>query len=72
VGAFLNSAIPENRNTYVSPPPGFLDLGDVLLLRKALYGLRDLPKLWLGMLSQILKDLGLKRVDDEVCIWANH
>ncbi len=52
-------------------PEGFNSTGMVLLLRRALYGLRQSPKLWLDKLGGILKDLGLKQVSDELCVFTN-
>ncbi len=69
VNAFLNSMI--DRTTYVSPPPGFHMPNQVLQLLKALYGLRQSPKLWWQLLSQILQKFGLTPANEEVCLFSN-
>ena len=49
--AFLHAPLPEDRCVIVRPPAGLIRLGlvkktDVWWLRKALYGLRECPRLW--------------------------
>src|SRR5262249_38690716 len=69
VSAFLNSALEEK--VYVRHPPGFHRYGRCLLLLRALYGLPQSPKLWYNTLVEMLQSLGLKRVPEEPCIFAN-
>ena len=49
--AFLHAPLPENRCVIVRPPAGMVKLGlvdkdSLWRLRKALYGLRECPRLW--------------------------
>ena len=69
VNAFLNS--PINEETYVEYPEGFREPGKVLQLKKALYGLRQSPKLWYDHLTSTLKQLGLSLVPDASCLMTN-
>lgn len=69
VNAFLHSPLEED--IYVQYPDGFRVFGKCLHLRKALYGLRQSPRLWQKHFSSILTDYGLKRVDDEICLYVN-
>src|SRR5437667_8844450 len=69
VNAFVNSQI--DMVVYVEFPDGFRVPGMCLLLLKALYGLRQSPRLWHQQLSKTLADLGLTRVEDEVCVFTN-
>jgi len=69
VNAFIHSPLEEE--IYVQYPDGFTASGRCLRLRKALYGLRQSPKLWLQYLSKFLTSQGLKRVDDEACLFVS-
>jgi hypothetical protein len=56
---FLNNNLKEE--VYVYQPPGFAILdkkGEVLRLRKALYGLRQAPRVWNAKLDSTLKRMG--------------
>lgn len=70
VNAFANSEIDEP--TYCKPPTGWTgsDLILLLLLR-ALYGLKQSPALWYRHLSQTLIDLGLEPVAGVQCLFSN-
>jgi hypothetical protein len=57
--AFLNGDLGEE--VYVSQPPGFVKQGQeqkVYKLRKALYGLRQVPRAWNSKLDSVLHELG--------------
>ena len=56
---------------YCDCPEGFEEPGKCLLLQQALYGLRTSPLLWLKDFSKTLQDLGLERVDEDVCLYRN-
>ena len=45
--------------------------GSVLLLLRALYGLRISPLLWFELLSQTIQSLGLKPVPEYACLFTN-
>ncbi|KAK9114554.1 hypothetical protein Syun_021351 [Stephania yunnanensis] len=60
--AFLNGFI--NEEVYVEQPPGFEDHehpGHVYHLQKALYGLRQAPRVWYDRLSAFLLEKGFKK-----------
>jgi hypothetical protein len=62
LNAFLNATL--NRKLYVRSSEGFAqDLGKLLELKRALYGLKDAPLLWYEHLKKTLKKLGLKPVE---------
>jgi transposase InsO family protein len=68
-GAFLYGEIGEE--VYVKQPEGF-DLGDgVCHLRKALYGLRQSPRVWYHALKRSLESVGFRRLesDHSVFLW---
>lgn len=69
VNAFANSLIDEI--VYIKCLDGFTIKGKYLLLRRALYGLRQSPRLWHNNLSQELTKLGLKPVSGEPCLYYN-
>ncbi|KJZ68185.1 hypothetical protein HIM_12424 [Hirsutella minnesotensis 3608] len=66
VNAFVNSPIDEV--VFIRMPPGFTRPGRVLLLRKALYGLRRSPLLWQQHLTGSLEALGFEKVPQEPCV----
>jgi hypothetical protein len=58
LNAFLNAKL--NQLIYVQCPEGYESgLGQLLELKRALYGLRDAPRLWYKHLTATLKKLGL-------------
>ena len=70
INAFVNSEIDEP--IYLRPPAGWTGNSDVLLLLlRALYGLKQSPALWYRHFSQTLVDLGLHQVFGIECLYAN-
>ncbi|KAF4465435.1 hypothetical protein FALBO_7720, partial [Fusarium albosuccineum] len=67
VNAFVHASIDEV--IYMQMPPGHREHGEVLRLRKALYGLRRSPLLWQRHLEIGLKAIGFQRVAGENCCW---
>jgi hypothetical protein len=70
VNAFVNSDLDEE--VYVWFPDGFKVPGKVMRLRKALYGLRQSPRLWQKELTGTLLDLGFSQIPDEECLFVNN
>ncbi|CAM9588974.1 unnamed protein product, partial [Heterosigma akashiwo] len=69
--AFLNSDI--DGDVYVKQPPGFIDKdhpNKVWKLKKALYGLRQSPKLWYNTLHEFLLEQNFVRSDYESCLYT--
>ena len=66
VNAFVNCDLDEV--VYMRPPPGFTRPGKVLLLQKALYGLRRSPLLWQNRLTEALGSLGFTAIPQEPCV----
>jgi hypothetical protein len=59
LNAFLNA--PLKRKLYARTPDGFqTELGGILELKRALYGLKEAPLLWYEHLKSTLIQLGLK------------
>ena len=69
VNAFLNS--PINEEIYCKCPPGYENLGKGLKLVRALYGLRRAPKLWYEEFVRTLKQLRLKPIIGQSCLFTN-
>ncbi|KAJ8113220.1 hypothetical protein OPT61_g4599 [Boeremia exigua] len=70
LNAFLNAEL--NRRTYVRCPEGYeSELGQLLKLKRALYGLRDAPQLWYKHLTTTLEKLGLQQVPGVPCLFSN-
>jgi hypothetical protein len=71
VNAFVNASIDEV--IYMRMPPGRRGAGDkILLLKKALYGLRKSPLLWQRHLTASLKGLSFNPVPQEPCVLINN
>ena len=70
INAFINSEIDEP--TYCYTPDGWTGSKNILLLLlRALYGLKQSPALWYKHLSGTLFDLGLKNVPGIECLFVN-
>jgi hypothetical protein len=70
LNAFLNAEL--DRTTYVRCPEGYeKELGQLLELKRALYGLRDAPRLWYKHLTATLEKLGLRQVPGVPCLYSN-
>jgi hypothetical protein len=68
--AFLNANLP--RTLYCYTPEGFQqNYGPLLLLQKALYGLKEAPLLWYQTFSEALTDLGLEAIPNTPCLYAS-
>ena len=68
--AFLNAKVL--RRLFVWTPEGFKsEHGKILLLLRALYGLREAPLLWYQEFRSTLRRLGLQPVDNAPCVWTN-
>jgi len=71
LNAFLNARLP--RKIYCHTPEGFkTEYGELLELKRALYGLKEAPLLWYKELSSTLKRLGLKPVPGTPCLYTNN
>ena len=69
--AFLNGELQEE--VYVEQPPGFViacEENKVLLLYKALYRLRQAPRVWYTKLDASLDALGFQRGDTEHAVYT--
>ena len=67
---FLNGDL--KLEVYVHQPPGFVipgEEGKVLRLRKALYGLRQTPRVWNAKLDSTLKRMGFMPSSHEAAIY---
>lgn len=70
VNAFVHANLDEI--VYMRLPPGFEKEGKVLLLNKALYGLRRSPLLWQTMFTEKLREQGFREVPQEPCCVVRH
>ncbi|KJZ70368.1 hypothetical protein HIM_10259 [Hirsutella minnesotensis 3608] len=67
VNAFVNCPL-EEEVIFMRMPPGYTRPGRVLLLKKALYGLRRSPLLWQQHLTSSLESLGFEKIPQEPCV----
>jgi hypothetical protein len=68
--AFLNGDLKEE--VYVHQPPGFVipsKENKVLRLRKALYGLQQVPRAWNAKLDSTLKQMGFEQSPHEAAVY---
>ena len=65
VNAFVNADL--NQEVYMKMPPGYRKPGMILLLRKALYGLREAPLLWQQHFMKTLTNMGFRTIPHEPC-----
>ena len=72
-GAFLHALLPKGDVIYVRLPKleclGSLS-GQIVKLKKSLYGLRQAPKLWYQHLSQMLSKKGFRRSMSSDCFFV--
>ena len=70
INAFVNSEIDEA--IYIRPPDGWTGEKNVLLLLlRALYGLKQSPALWYRHFSETLIEFGLNQVSGVECFFMN-
>jgi hypothetical protein len=69
VNAFTNADLDEE--VFCHPPEGFENPGYVILLQKALYGLKRSPTLWHKDLSLSLEKMGLHPVGGVNCLFIS-
>ena len=69
ISAFTNNILEEL--VYAYYPDGYKQNGYCLQLLRALYGLRQAPKLWYKNLEKTLLSFGLKKSTEEPCIFSN-
>jgi hypothetical protein len=55
---------------YMTPPPGYEDIGCVLLI-KSIYGLRQSPRIWYQTLVSKLHNLGFKELVSDSCVFTH-
>jgi Reverse transcriptase (RNA-dependent DNA polymerase) len=70
VNAFVNAKLPYD--VFMTMPPGYRKPGILLLLNKALYGLRVSPSLWQKEFSSALSSLGFAPVPYEPCCYTKN
>jgi hypothetical protein len=70
LNAFLNA--PLEQLVYVRTPEPFVhQMGELLELKRALYGLKDAPLLWYKHLKETLIRLGLRPIKDVPCLFTS-
>ena len=68
VNAFVNAKLLHD--VFMRMPPGYRKRGQVLHLKKALYGLRESPLLWQKDFTATLSRLGFSPVPHEPCCFS--
>jgi hypothetical protein len=69
INAFVNALLRPP--IYCKAPPGFDKTGFILLVRRALYGLKISPNLWYSLLVSVLEELGVSQVPGVNCLFTN-
>lgn len=69
VNAFLNATLPFR--LFLQPPEEFRRKGKILKASKAIYGLKESPRLWYNDLIGTLEDLGLYSVEGCDCLYTD-
>lgn len=69
--AFLNSDLPLEEVIYCQLPDGYKQDGMVVILKKALYGLRISPLLWFKRLTKAVEASGLIQGQEERCLFTD-
>jgi Reverse transcriptase (RNA-dependent DNA polymerase) len=67
--AFVNAVMDED--VFVEFPDGYKQPNKVILLQKALYGLRRSPRLWQKAFVATLTSLGLKQALEDSCVFSD-
>jgi hypothetical protein len=68
--AFVQAELGENEEVYVEMPRGFKEIGKVLCLKRALYGLKQSPKTWFEHLkSKLMDDCGFQQSPNDPCLF---
>jgi hypothetical protein len=71
LNAFLNAKL--EKKVYVQTPEAFVkEIGELLKLKRALYGLKDAPLLWYKHLKKTLTGLGLRPIKDVPCLFTSN
>jgi hypothetical protein len=70
--AFIQSKLPPDEEYFLRPPHGCprSTPGQYWRLLWSLYGLKRTPKLWFEMLSNHLKEMGLKNSSTSPCLFV--
>lgn len=76
VTAFLNALMEGQAPMYVRPPPGYEEYDEagqllVWLLSKALYGLRQSPRLWYLEITKFMAAHGFSPIPADPCVLIN-
>ena len=70
--AYLNGKLADEQEIYMKPPPGFNQvLGQVLKLKKCLYGLKQSGRYWNIELNRVLLSCGLMQCGADKCLYMN-
>ena len=64
--AFLQGKI--DKEIYMTGPPGHSNEGEVVLLQKSIYGVRQAPRIWYQTLIAHLQTLGFRELVSDTCV----
>lgn len=68
--AFLNGTLDED--VYINAPEGVkVRSGECLKLEKALYGLRQAPRVWNSLFERTIRAIGFEVYPIDSCVYAN-
>ena len=64
--AFVQAEI--DTELYMNGPPGYSEEGEIVLLQKSIYGIKQAPRLWYQTLIKYLHTLGFKELVSDSCV----
>ena len=71
--AFLNGTLDEDKPVFIELPSHVqlkIEKGTVLRLRKALYGLKNAPRVWNRKWNELITSVGFKQTKADECVYT--
>jgi len=70
--AFQHGILPEDETMFIEQPQGFKEKGKedwVIHLKKSIYGMKQVSRVWNQTFNKAMKDLGFERMQGEWCVY---
>ncbi|KAI1509284.1 Reverse transcriptase domain protein [Pyrenophora tritici-repentis] len=71
ITAYLNAHLDDDDVVLLRLPAGCTGFGNIVRLRRGMYGLRQSALLWYNDLKDSLKDLGFEPIEADPCVFVN-